>query len=220
MIREEALKIAKPILFNTEMVRAILYGRKTQTRIVVKLPVEILKNGYSADDVSDVSIKNNIAYFKLGWLGRGGGFAVNPQYKKGDILYVRETFHANNTGELITYRADFDLDAFSEECYYEDCSMVGEKWKPSVRMPKKYARIFLKVTNVRVERLQDIGNNDAIQDGFDYEDTEIGFPNGWAGATQTPRFSFAIDWNDEAKDGFRWEDNPYVFVYEFDMVEA
>ena len=76
----------------------------------------------------------------------------------------------------------------------------------------------MRVTDVRVERLQDLGNNDAIKEGFNYEDTEIGFPNGWAGATQTPRFSFAIDWNDEAKDGFKWEDNPYVFVYEFERI--
>ena len=185
MSRQELLQIAKPILFNTEMVRAILDGRKTQTRII-------------ASDTANMVFECS-------------GVCPSSKYKKGDILYVRETFNDEGWDDQspLIYRADFSDD--ESKLYW---------WKPSVRMPKKYARIFLKVTNVRVERLQDIGNNDAIQDGFDYEDTEIGFPNGWAGATQTPRFSFAIDWNDEAKDGFRWEDNPYVFVYEFDMVEA
>ena len=154
----------KPILFNTEMVRAILDGKKTQTRRPVKEYVE---------------------------------------YEPEDILYVRETFaniskaFPNNIySSNIYYRAsatERDLKWFKAE---------GWNWKPSIHMPKEAARIFLKVTNVRVERLQDIASIEAGKEGFGN------------------RAHFIEKWNEIYSDkGYEWESNPYVWVIEFERCE-
>ena len=101
MSREEVLKIAKPIIFNTEMVRAILDGRKTQTRII-------------ASDTANMVFECS-------------GVCPSSKYKKGDILYVRETFNDEGWDDQspLIYRADFSDD--ESKLYW---------WKPSVRMPK------------------------------------------------------------------------------------
>ncbi|MEA4875312.1 hypothetical protein, partial [Anaerorhabdus sp.] len=141
MRRSELLKLAKPILFNSEMVRAIMDGRKTVTRRIIKLP----KCGYWDNDPP-----------------RG----VIPRYKNGDILYVRETFMEHRTyfiknifdDPTILYKADYLGD--------EDLMNCGiDRWKPSIHMPKKYARTFLEVTGVRVERLQSIQEEDCFKEG-------------------------------------------------------
>ena len=126
----------KPILFNTDMVRAILAGRKTVTRRVVKpqpekKPIHIPGEKY--------------------WLGCFAGDdvcrSINPPYHPGDTLYVRETWAPVEGGGYI-YRAGFGTDA--------------PLWKPSIHMPRETARIFLRVTDVRVERLQEIDDDGVI----------------------------------------------------------
>lgn len=182
----------KPILFNTEMVRAILDGRKTQTRRVVNDKVSLslitLRHGNGLTSDSDEAyLKNDIL--------------LRPTYKVGDILYVRETWSiwTNFQGKkIVVYKADNNA--------------IGIKWKPSIHMPKEYARIFLHVTNVKVERLQDISTGDIAREGLpknfktDYRFNDY---KKW----------FKELWNSTVKDGYKWEDNPYVFVYEFEKVE-
>jgi len=123
----------KPILFNTEMVKAILVGRKTQTRRVTK---EI--NIVHKDDVSESH--NGVVYRddKDRLYFKHNIIEEFSKYKKGDILYVRETF-SEDFGEQhrIVYKAE-----------YKKREEPSIKWKPSIHMPKEYARIFLKVTNV------------------------------------------------------------------------
>ena len=138
----------KPILFNTEMVKAILEGRKTVIRRVVKpQPKQPIPLGFV---VSSTDSKNEGCF---GWgKDKCGGIIdyAKPPYRIGDILYVRETWVKADDGYF--YRAN--ATPISEEVRKD----FGYKWKPSIHMPKIAARIFLKVTNVRVERLQNMEN--------------------------------------------------------------
>lgn len=124
----------KPILFNTQMVRAILDGRKTCTRRIVK--------------------PQPTAHY--------GMQCIKPPYQPGDILYVRETWSLRFDGEKYFYKADKNTSR--EEKRLLDYNDV--KWRPSIHMPKEAARIWLKVTNVRVERLQKITEAQTEEEGF------------------------------------------------------
>lgn len=141
----------KPILFNTDMVQAILEGRKTVTRRVIK--------GYVPNNAQ----WGYTAFTPEGYIScRGdngkeyGEWFYKLPYQKNDILYVRETWAAYSSTEGIMptlhYKADDEI-------------LPGVKWKPSIHMPKEAARIFLRVTNVSVAKLQDITEDEAIKEG-------------------------------------------------------
>ena len=186
----------KPILFNTNMVRAILEGRKTVTRRVVKpqpegAPIPVPNEKY--------------------WLGRFAGDdkcrAIKSSYRPGDILYVRETFFEHKSH--FYYKADGK---------HEILAMLGItfKWRPSIHMPREAARIFLRVTDVRVERLQEITEEQGILEGFEayhsdsgyYEPATLGFVETW---------DSTIKKTDHALYG--WDANPWVWVIEFERCE-
>ena len=182
----------KSILFNTEMVRAILDGRKTCTRRIVK------------DDIPDDAMWGYTAFTPKGYIscrgiyadGYGEGFYKLP-YQPGDILYVRETF-IQAAAHTFWYKAD-------------DNSWMPEglHWKPSIHMPKEAARIWLKVTDVRVERLQDMTDDDAEAEGcFDYTSTALGFPDVWESTIKKSDL-----------DRYGWDANPWVWVIEFERCE-
>lgn len=154
-----------PILFNTEMVRAILDGRKGATRRIVK--------GFIPND----AIWGYTAFTPKGYISCRGTFADGYGEKffklpcePGDILYVRETW-----GHPISLNSDkqyvFRADKIAESGFKNDSHI----WYPSIHMPKEAARIWLKVTDVRVERLNDITDKDAEREGaqpdypFDYD---------------------------------------------------
>ena len=146
----------KPILFNTEMVRAILDGRKTVTRRALKPQPPATSIVYKADR----------KYFAWKfWADSSDGHIINPTYQPGDILWVRETWCCNNFGWH--YKADWPTD----NC--PDMS-ADDKWRPSIHMPREAARIFLRVTDVRIERLQKImddppgPNNQTVREGCLY----------------------------------------------------
>lgn len=148
---------SKPVLFNTAMVQAILDGRKTVTRRVVKPHREaIIENAWLDKEDGEVVV----VYNDNNHIGEKG--YIKPKYQVGDVLWVRETWwdqtdrdeYGCDTVVGYTYKADF-----SEEFAKE------HRWKPSIHMPKEAARIFLKVTDVRVERLQDITNDQAEKEG-------------------------------------------------------
>lgn len=132
----------KPILFNTEMVRAILEGRKSCTRRLVKfLSGENPQwTGYIKDELMLYNGKNEPCIRKA-------------PYQSGDILYVRETF-IQAAAHIFWYKAD-NNSWISE----------GLHWKPSIHMPKEAARIWLKVTDVRLKRLQEMKPVDVIKEG-------------------------------------------------------
>lgn len=202
----------KPILFSTEMVQAILEGRKTQTRRIIKpQPKEGIittafdfKKGFYA---SKIKIEENPDRFEITKL-------FKPKYQTGDILWVRESFAKPPIyafGVKYIYKAGFNE------------SICG--WKPSIHMPKEAARIFLEVTNVRVERLRDISEDDAIAEGVEIIDyAESIFPVfrkynlKEKKGTLYPRLSFRTLW-EKINGQDSWESNPWVWVYEFKVVE-
>lgn len=246
----------KPILFNTEMVQAILEGRKTVTRRVLKLPNHVKQNenglytlfaeGTCYENQSMEEIKDYI----------------KPPYAAGDILYVRETWQkvfeteynidgyggCKNIRELIS---NFDevpkvCVGLSTECscplteprnkyYVYKASNIkfsdkGLWWKPSIHMPKAAARIFLKVTNVRVERLQDMTSKEDFKKEGIYDDNT--YPTdrsiklhpmcqgGWTKEAYKERFEMI--WNSTIKkdeiSNYSWSANPYVWVIEFERI--
>jgi hypothetical protein len=204
MNREELLKNAKPILFNTEMVQAILDGRKTVTR---------RKIGRDITNFCDVDTDGTL----LDYQNCDGDF-INPvdlcRYKVGDILYVRETWSIH---ECVKCQAG--MPALGGECkceyvYRASYGATDFRWKPSIHMPKEAARIFLKVTDVRVERLQDITEEDAIAEGMSKTlvDGVIFI---------SAKGNFHVLWDSlNIKRGYGWEDNPWVWVIEFERVEV
>lgn len=221
----------KPILFNTEMVRAILNGIKTQTRRVVK--------EFVGEEILSISAPDGIfigRYGRDGWLGElpdrhdGNTYCVEarPPCKVGDIMWVRETWSTHYDGihdDLqFCYKADgIDLQA---EC------MPGEsnRWYPSIHMPKEAARIFLRVTDVRVERLQDIDNAGALAEGCDGRGYRPSC--GTDGTLSTVPVDFSVErfqtvWDKTVpknqckfkRNPWYWKDNPWVWVIEFERCD-
>lgn len=226
----------KPILFNTEMVRAILDGRKTCTRRVIK-PQPDEKHIYPLGYVTDSTEKKNVGCFGFGIDEYSGSvqYAKQP-YHPGDILYVRETWqcwraHRYEATADIRFRAGGDdvrlqfangstdsIDRYDFDTFVHKWFSHNGEWKPSLFMPKEAARIWLKVTDVRVERLQEITDKDAEREGaqpdypFDYDVDK--WPN---------LEHFKKIWNSTIKksdlDRYGWDANPFVWVIEFEQCE-
>jgi len=144
----------KPILFNTGMVQAILEGRKTSTRRIIKIPENFsyLMDEETSNGEMLISVESDLCpqCYKY----------IYAPYQPGDILYVRETWFKDI--ERYVYRANY----FETEKFYRNGNEVKIKWHPSIHMPKSAARIFLRVTDVRVERVQDITEDGARAEGW------------------------------------------------------
>jgi len=198
MTREELLKVAKPILFNTEMVQAILSNRKTVTRRLIKpQPPEGYDYSQGLSNLFYAKFLNSNSEI---FLSKTPYMAPCLNEEVGDILYVRETWLEADDG--IYYRAD------ETPVSKEVREKYGYKWRPSIHMPKKLARIFLKVTDVKVERLQDITEQQALNEGIKIH------PN------DTAIQAFSELWDGIYKDkGYGWKSNPFVWVIEFERVE-
>lgn len=173
----------KPILCNTEMVRAILEGLKTVTRRVVKPQhLRVLDSPYHKEHPETL---DKVLLERL----------CEPPYQLGQTLYVRETWAAWSR----TY-------GFAPEIHYkaDGETLPGVKWRPSIHMPREAARIFLRVTDVRVERVQDIDDDGVVAEGLN-----IGDP-------------FDELWNRTIKpadrDLYGWDANPWVWVIEFERI--
>ena len=194
----------KPILFNTEMVRAILDGRKDATRRIVK--------GFIPDD----AVWGYTAFTPKGYISCRGTFADGYGEKffklpceSGDILYVRETWM--DYAGLTMYKADCDIYRL------DSLNFAGFVWHPSIHMPKEAARIWLKVTNVRVERLQKIAPQGAWKEGARCSCLH---PVPDCAGNKT---AFVNIWNSTIKksdiDRYGWDANPWVWVIEFERCE-
>lgn len=234
MKREEVLSVAKPILFNTDMVRAILDGRKTETRRAVKLKYsnthhEMFTNKYGT---RLIEIENDIEGVTFGrsedgktWRKLRGYIEPKAPYKSGDYLYVRETWLKTDCfGLLDGYFYKANETPYSRELREE----YGFKWHPSIHMPKEAARIFLRVTNVWVERLQDMPHDGPYKEGIHF----YGCPNGftWKSNTNmqncylTPMSAMKALWDSTIKksemDKYGWDANPWVWVIRFERVNT
>ena len=216
----------KPILFNTEMVRAILNNSKTTTRRVIKPQPESctnVANGVLAGVKADAPMYPDY-----------GGRLIKYPYQKGDILYVRETFYQYgewyDTMERVQIKGEWETVAkhtfvakqgfpvyfkntlpgnIEVKHVYKDG--LGYYKRPSIFMPKEAARIFLRVTGVRAERLQDM------------ENAPSGFNNPFCKEEVEYECDFIALWNRTIKradlDKYGWDTNPWVWVYEFERCE-
>lgn len=219
MTRQELLQAAKPILFSTQMVQAILDGRKTVTRRVVK--------PQPANTVDKIATER-----------------YRPLYKPGDYLYVRETWNyglfdssdreldnstwfepmpLNYNGFMkdachYVYKADYTPRDLVEMGIEHDDGSYRTDWRPSIHMPKEAARIFLRVTDVKLERLQDIEYTDVPREGIEPCMAEDGYP------AYDPVADFAELWDStvkpEDRDKYGWGANPYVWAISFERMEV
>jgi len=189
----------KPILFNAEMVRAVLDGRKTQTRRILK------------DAPSDPKCTEHLKHPDGRWFFKGGGIAKCPYGKPGTKLWVRETWaHLNDydgqvllaSSRIALYRAD------NEE------TIQPLKWKPSIHMPRWASRINLEITDIRVERVQDISDQEAKAEGVD------GIPDPTIlGTNYHHIIPFAELWDSiNKKRGYGWDENPWVWCVSFKKI--
>lgn len=183
----------KPILFNTEMVRAILEGRKTVTRRVVKSGhLRVLDSPYHKEhpDVPDKTLLGKLCL---------------PPYQPGDTLWVRETWAKSMAGTFM-YQAD-------------DKAIMVERWRPSIHMPREAARLFLRVTGVRVERLKDIDGHGILKEGIDNGKSNPAMGTRWENMQS---MAFAELWNSTLKPAdlplYGWAANPWVWVIEFERI--
>lgn len=189
----------KPILFNTEMVRAILDGMKSCTRQIVKHDVEAILNSPYHKEHPEVEDKQIIS--KL---------CMSP-YQTGDILYVRETWGEGYEEGTYIYRADDKLAGLPT--FKESSKLI---YHPSIHMPKEAARIWLKVTDVRVERLQDITADGIRNEGLSSAAVHCG-------DMEIALKEWESLWNSTVKksdlDRYGWEATPWVWVIEFERRE-
>lgn len=247
-----------PILFSTEMVQAILDGRKTQTRRITvdwdqNKPTYVISSQGMYGAAYPKPAKY-MAHFRCPESSTDTVGLVAP-VQPGDILWVRETWQVLDTQEddvfdnwdddvsliykvCYTYKASNDLrpNGISAEDWCGNWQEVNEDhflranerieteevegrdvWYPSIHMPKNAARIFLKVTSVKCERLNDITQIDAKKEGIKIDDCGSGknyLAFGWTDA----KSSFETLWTKIHGKG-SWEVNPFVWVYEFDRID-
>ena len=176
-----------PILFKPEMIRAVLDGRKTQTRRVIKPQPSV--GSYKGWRVSEGIWRNTQSFPGRRW--------KCPYGQVGDRLWVRETFYDRGFHHGITYRADWN----------NGSSPFVKKWTPSIHMPKWATRIWLEITGIRVERVQDIKLDECYAEGIIRD------------ACKNPFYQFQVLWDSiNAKRGYSWETNPWVWVIEFKRV--
>lgn len=182
----------KGILFNTDMVRAILDSRKTVTRRVIKKPV--IKQDRDNDLFYLYENENSDDCFSIAsWKNTLPDIMQYSPYQPGDILYVRETWTAWSKTEGIMPKIHYKADS-------EDLPSV--KWRPSIHMPKEAARIWLKVTDVRVERLHDITWEDGYREGLE---NPAKFNELWNSTIKKKDITL-----------YGWDANPWVWVIEFE----
>lgn len=201
----------RPIIFSGPMVRALLEGRKTMTRRVIK------PQPTSVGDKVDAVLS----------------------FRIGDSLYVRENFHEQSVGGVITdciqYQANEQILFLSKDGWRLDPLgdlMRAKKWRPSIHMPKAWSRLTLTVTAVKVERLQDISEGDAIAEGIKEDDGSepdiFYLPGSWTisgvnapkgnlpiGQYSDPRLVFRDLWNNLNAKRAPWESNPWVVAPTF-----
>ena len=211
-----------PILFSGEMIRAILDGRKAQTRRVLKCPHEIVGIG-TQDDWNSGRADDRMRRFEdwgpqrgyhLFNIDSGSTIAMQcPHGRPGDCLWVREAWRTTGDGGRCNDAPPRDLQA--HKIWYEadgeaPASELVGKYRPPMFMPRWASRITLEITGVRVERLQEISDMDAFAEGI-----QTAVDHGLK-SDGTARGTFAALWNSiNAARGYGWDVNPWVWVIEF-----
>jgi hypothetical protein len=227
----------RPILFSANMVRAILAGRKSQTRrVILPQPVGAPGKNFCHEPSDPFLSDDGVWRFMCGEVSYDHNDVRCPFGQPGDRLWVRETFglgqsiHHSRGGTI--YRADVgepgilhghQMDAYGRE-------FKGERrWRPSIHMPRWASRITLEIRDVRVERVQEIAEADAIAEGLkplaghrttvqDRDGSPLGAHEN---ADYPARERFHDFWDSlNAKRGYGWDSNPWVWVVDFSRVET
>ena len=205
----------RPILFSAEMVRAILEGRKTQTRRAIK-PVPTFNGGGACHDADALQQD----YVEPHWVFP----KTCPYGAPGDLLWVRETWcQGADDGRQVPlrmatlYRADGEHVTLSDGDGFTQTNRDGSEkspWRPSIHMPRWASRITLRITDIRVERLQSVSHEDCEAEGCPGGHGSIpGYPY-----SATPREHFQTLWNQINGPG-AWDANPWVWVVCFERVK-
>lgn len=223
----------RPILFSSPMVRAILEGRKKQTRRVAKLGADRLGDEF----MTELRDGNLIETIKL-----------CPYGQPGDRLWVRETFTIETNfnldpceppfkdGRPVNWHEDEDWGRWWEQAHYaatdpspdlvheDDCKQCDDngycnKWKPSIHMPRWASRILLEITNVRIEKLQKVTVGDCLYEGIDNTEENLKAVEFRPSDRSMYIGLFRTLWDSiNAARGFGWDKNPWVWVVEFKRI--
>ncbi len=205
----------RPILFSGEMVRAILDGKKTQTRRVVKPQP-------SADCIL---VEFQVDSTKPWWITSDPGHKsvyeyISPYGLPGDRLWVRETWDVRFLEGVLEKQLCFRADMTSIKCPENFKGELNYNWRPSIFMPRWASRILLEIVNIRVERLQDITESDAEKEGMTVKKVNIPQPGFKVGdPLESYRDVFKFLWN-SINGKYPWESNPWVWVIEFKKFEG
>jgi len=207
-----------PIIFSTPMVQAILEGRKTMTRRILKVQPKDNQDWKLSTMMSSSSREDKKHEGKLHWVVYNNKFSIKeyderyflcPFGKVGDQLWVRECFQYKlNDKTMVAYRADV----------HESAATVIS-WKPSIFMPKAAARIWLEITNIKVERLNEITEEDALCEGVEFDDENkfwFDYSNPLS-ECYNPIQSFETLWM-KINGEDAWDLNPWVWVIEFKRI--
>ncbi|EKF9564348.1 hypothetical protein O1C52_001416 [Vibrio cholerae] len=194
-----------PMIFNTHMVKALMAGDKRVTRRPVKIDYERGMNG-------PVVRGRNGEVSVLSFAPIAG---LCPFVNFGDLIYVRETFRLFNHSDECGCSDYCSCPPSGTPVYFANCGGDSEsKWKPSIHMPRAASRLTLKVTDVRVERVQDITEEQAIKEGINKHHQLPAFKSP-IGYHTSPVYAFEELWNSIYGN---WEENPYVWVIEFEVI--
>lgn len=228
-----------PILFNTEMVQAIMDGRKTVTRRCIKYKYSNTEMKMKTDKYGTrlIEIQKDVEGETYGKNPDGSTWhkllpyiEKNPPCKKRDILYVRETWCwcpcwdcgmdteegcYDKTAVKFYHQKHHEYGCYGYRASFKENEEAFEGWRPSIHMPKEAARIFLKVKDVRVERLQDITDEGAYREGAGDKDVIY--------QTGARVLEFAKIWDSTIKksdmEKYGWNANPWVWVIKFERCE-
>ena len=218
-------KQTKPMLFSTPMIKALLDGSKNQTR-------RIVKHGMDISQMTFAGFREDQAYFKdeKGLLGMK--FTTNV----GDVIWCRETFgilqptHATPQGTNYDGTYHYKADYGNEKPKWDEGAFEFDGWKPSLFMPKQACRLFLEVTNIRVERLNDISESDAVAEGIINDTPSLPDEDSVWRDYNPPKWEILVKGLASPIDSYKslwesingkgsWDINPFVFVYDFKVVE-
>lgn len=224
--RNMCVKTAKPVIFNRELSEKIREGNKTQTRRVIKPQPEFKNNETGIPEIFD---DHQTFEFKIDGYKNIYDYPVKAKYAIGDILYLQEAWKVERTwpsaygfnvrfrdGKSSIYPCLFEtFERYVKFSKYEDKS----GWQSPYFMPREVARTFVRITNIKVERLRDITSEDCIKEGVNIEDLSAFGPI----TRETYTHAFADLWNKTLSantySSCSWDANPWVFVYEFKLIK-
>lgn len=204
---------AIPMLFQTDLVKALLDGRKTVTRRPAKLSARSMKQGVSLSNIKKVWRSREDYLFsavlddKFDHIG-----TFDVVCKVGDLIYVRETFRLFSNADECGCYDHCSCPPNGTPLYFSTHYDSERKWKPSIHMPRKHSRLTLKVTDVRIERVQDITESQAKSEGI-----APSFTSEFGKCPVVPNYrdGFFHTWNNIYNN---WDQNPYVWVIEFEVI--